>query len=688
MVTLRARQGVRRRSVLVSLATLLIAGAVSVTSAAPAGAGGGAGVYGAGAMLNGWGQIGNGNRYGDDVPLGPVTIPSPSPIVAIAAGAYESAAVLVDGTLWTWGGNTFGALGRDTSGSYDPNPGRVTAVSGIIDVAAGDSFMLALRADGAVVAWGYNTDGQVGNGTVGLGNSTPVQVSGLGPGSGIVAVAAGHYHSLALRADGAVFAWGNNRNGELGDGTTSDRTIPVPVTGLGSGSGVVAIAAGLSHSLAAKADGSVVAWGGNAAGQLGNGTTSSSPVPVAVQGFGAGSGVMQIEAGANDSSAVKADGSLWTWGDGSLGRRCKGPNPVPNLLWIQSTPEVVSGFGTGSGVVRVAMGWQSTVFLKADGTLYGCGYDQDGQLGVDSGGLNRDADGNIQGAMFFESPAQMRGFAPGSGAIAVDNGFAHTIVLVPEGGIGATTNSGESTTSTSGVTTTSTTMAAPGTMPEVAIGDVELQQGDSGTRNAVVTLTLDRPSPYPVIVNVRTTPDPENDGTYVPINRNIRFGEYRTVKTVVVRVYGSTTNDLDKRAILEVTPVVNASVEKGQGEVAIEPDTASSQVFASVSDVTVVEGDSGANRAYFTVSLNRPTTVPVEVYFATADYGATAADYTPKLGKVSFLPGGTISKQVAVAIKPDGATEADEHFVLQLTGSVGANLDQHIGVGTIEDNDV
>src|SRR5206468_3578623 len=117
---------------------------------------------------------------------------------------------------------------------------------------------------------------------------------------------------------------------------------------------------------------------------------------------------------------------------------------------------------------------------------------------------------------------------------------------------------------------TSTTVANPIVLPEVAIGDVNLQQGDTGTRQAVVTLTLDKPFPYPVIVNVRSEADPSNQGAYGAINKQVRFGPYVTVKTLIVPVYGSATNDLDKQAVLDVAPMVNARIEKGEGTVSVD----------------------------------------------------------------------------------------------------------------------
>ena len=144
--------------------------------------------------------------------------------------------------------------------------------------AAGGQHSLALKSDGTVWAWGLNDYNQLGNGTA-TNSSKPVQVPGLNNAS---AIAAGYFHSLALKSDGTVWAWGLNGHGRLGNGTTVDSGTPVQVLGL---SNVSAIVAGHDHSLALKSDGTVWAWGANHIGQLGNGTTANSSTSVQVTGL-------------------------------------------------------------------------------------------------------------------------------------------------------------------------------------------------------------------------------------------------------------------------------------------------------------------------------------------------------------------------------------------------------------------
>jgi hypothetical protein len=125
--------------------------------------------------------------------------------------------------------------------------------------------------DGTLLAWGANEGGQLGNGAT-TSRLIPVQVSDLGSGSGVTAVGGGFSHTLALKSDGTVLAWGANSNGQLGDGTTAKRLTPVQTSGLGIGSEVAVVSAGGFHSLALQSNGTVLAWGANANGQLGDGT--------------------------------------------------------------------------------------------------------------------------------------------------------------------------------------------------------------------------------------------------------------------------------------------------------------------------------------------------------------------------------------------------------------------------------
>ncbi len=202
----------------------------------------------------------------------------------IPAGARFSVELQPSGRVFAWGHNATGELGDGTIQMRTtpvevrglPPGGRVVAV------AAGSNHVLALESDGTVWAWGHNRSGQLGDGTKN-DQPVPVRVKGL---HDVRAIGAGDAFSMALKSDGTVLAWGKNKVGELGDGTTADKSMPLVVTRLGPGSGVVAIAAGSFHAIALKRDGGLAAWGNNSSGQLGDGTAPKNALtPAVVKGI-------------------------------------------------------------------------------------------------------------------------------------------------------------------------------------------------------------------------------------------------------------------------------------------------------------------------------------------------------------------------------------------------------------------
>jgi alpha-tubulin suppressor-like RCC1 family protein len=280
----------------------------------------------------------------------------------IAAGSDHSLAIKADGSLWTWGWNDHGQLGDGTDTEQRLEAVRIGTGNDWATVAGGLGHSLAIKADGSLWAWGWNDDGQLGDGTT-TSRNKPVHV---GTGTKWVAVSADGRHSLALQADGSLWAWGDNGYGQLGDGTTTDRHVP---TRIGTTSDWVAVAAGYSHSLAIKADGSLWAWGLNNYGQLGDDTTTDRQRPTRI---GAATGWVDISAGEFFCLALKADGSLWAWGDNNYGQ-----------LGDDTTTERHKPIriGTATDWAAVVCGEAHSLALKADGSLYAWGYNGLGQLG-------------------------------------------------------------------------------------------------------------------------------------------------------------------------------------------------------------------------------------------------------------------------------------------------------------------
>ncbi len=236
--------------------------------------------------------------------------------------------------------------------------------SGVKAVSAGLGYTCAVTLAGAVKCWGDNTYGQLGNGTT-TSSAVPVGVVGLG--SRVVAVSAGEFHSCAVTLAGAVKCWGHNAFGEVGDGTTTDSAVPVGVVGLGSG--VVAVSAGGFHSCAVTSGGSVRCWGRNPNGELGDGTTIDSAVPVGVVGLG--SGVVAVSASRSDSCAVTSLGAVKCWGYGDLGAGASTQSAVP-----------VGVVGLGSGAVAVSAGGHHSCVRTSAGAVRCWGDNAQGELGV------------------------------------------------------------------------------------------------------------------------------------------------------------------------------------------------------------------------------------------------------------------------------------------------------------------
>ncbi len=255
----------------------------------------------------------------------------------IFAGESLAYATLTDGSVVGWGEGAFTPLGDTAQTMNSTTPIAIQGLNDITDIAIGRYHQLAVREDGRVLAWGYNLNGQMGNGNENMGTAipTPALVPGIGVNTAkAVQVAASHGHSVALLADGTVWAWGWNQNGQLGNGTFGAGThtgVPGQVQGI---SNAVAIAAGHGHTLALLADGTVKAWGAGTNGRLGNGgdTPTNNNPPVNVTGL---DDIVEIEAGLYSNYARTSDGSVWSWGgneSGQLGLGDTESHAVPGLI--------------------------------------------------------------------------------------------------------------------------------------------------------------------------------------------------------------------------------------------------------------------------------------------------------------------------------------------------------------------
>lgn len=309
-----------------------------------------------------WGHNANrelGHDMTDSQPI-PAKYPGLSGVAAIAAN-WDTSALMCDGTV--------------VSSWYAPSAmGDIVAISGsdrlmkwgeVLDadywerfydavaISSGIRHSLALKSDGTVWAWGFNEEGQLGIGAVGANQQwyEPVKLANL---KGVTALAGGGVHSLALKNDGTVWAWGDNRCGQLGIGNTTDQYYPVQIPNFNT---VIAIAGGQFHSLALKSDGTVWAWGYNLHGQIGT-EDYTQYSPVQVSGV---SDVIAIAAGADHNLALKRDGTVWAWGSNYYGQLGNG-----SYDWRNTTPVQVQGL---SDVKAIAAGYDHSLALKDISTV-------------------------------------------------------------------------------------------------------------------------------------------------------------------------------------------------------------------------------------------------------------------------------------------------------------------------------
>ena len=300
-------------------------------------------------------------------------------LTALAGGTQHTLALADDGKVYAWGSNWFGRLGNG-SGSWSEPPVAVVMtgdLSGkkVIAVAAGYEHSLALADDGKVYAWGGNSEGELGIGST-MWSELPkaVDTSGALSGKTVTAIAAGQNVSFALTSDGRVFSWGRNNTGNLGTGTaTAQETTPVAVDDAGvlSGKIVTAIAPGV----ALTSDGKLYAWGANGQGQLGDGTTDSprlSPVAVDMTGALSGKTVTAVDEGI----CLTSEGKVYAWGDNSYGEVGDGTTSMrPSPVAVDD-----SGLLSGKTITAIASGLQNMA-LSSDGGLFAWGYNDSGQVG-------------------------------------------------------------------------------------------------------------------------------------------------------------------------------------------------------------------------------------------------------------------------------------------------------------------
>ena len=278
----------------------------------------------------------------------------------IECGAYHTVSIKTDASLWIWGYNNHGQLGTNNVTNYSSPV--TTAISGTFwkDCSAGFFHTAAIKTDGTLWCWGYNTDGELGDNTV-TKRSSGVQVTGAA--TNWQKLSCGSYHTAAIKTDGSLWCWGYNNAGQLGDNTSVHRSSPVQT--VAGGTNWLQVACGGYHTAAIKTDGTLWLWGQGSEGQLGNNAITARSSPV--QTVTGGTNWKQVGCFGNHTGCIKTDGSLWMWGYNLTGQL--GDNTVQTG---RSSPvQTVAG---GNNWKQIASGhYETTACIKSDGSLWSWG---------------------------------------------------------------------------------------------------------------------------------------------------------------------------------------------------------------------------------------------------------------------------------------------------------------------------
>jgi alpha-tubulin suppressor-like RCC1 family protein len=264
---------------------------------------------------NAYGAIGNNAAIRRSTPV--TTFAGGTDWKQVACGKEHTAAIKTDGTLWIWGQNSYGQLGINLSGASNGRTTPVTTFAGGTNwkqVSGGQGHTAAIKTDGTLWTWGENSYGNLGNNEI-FSRITPITT--FAGGNNWKQVSIGRRHNVAIKTDGTLWSWGKNQSGILGDNTTTQRNTPV--TTFAGGTNWKQVAAGYLNTAAIKTDGTLWTWGRNNIGQLGTRNTSN-PICTPVTTFAGGTNWKQVSIGYDYMGSIKTDGTLWTWGAGGYGR--------------------------------------------------------------------------------------------------------------------------------------------------------------------------------------------------------------------------------------------------------------------------------------------------------------------------------------------------------------------------------
>jgi alpha-tubulin suppressor-like RCC1 family protein len=637
------------------------------------------------------GQLGDGSI---DHRLTPVEVSGlVSGVSAISADNFHTCAVTASGGAKCWGDNRDGQLGDGTT-TPRFTPTSVSGLgSGVQAIVAGIDHTCALTSAGGVKCWGSNGDGQLGDGTTSQ-RLTPVDVSGLT--AGVSGIATGNRMSCAVTSAGVAKCWGANDLGQLGDGTTTPRLTPVDVSGLTSGA--AAIASVKDHTCVLTTAGGMKCWGLNFNGEVGDGTTTLRMTPVDVSGLT--SGVAAMAVGFEHTCALTTSGGMKCWGlnnDGQLGDGTRVPRSTP-----------VDVFGLSAGVAAIAPGYFHSCALTNAGAIKCWGANDRGELG-DGTATGRLTPVDVSGSFYRpECPTLIAapqtsftladGYAIGSVASFVaDPGF--TLV-----------GSATLTCQTDGTWSGPVPIARSDTRTMLP-GAAVVFEGNSGLTSLQLPVTLSGASTATVTAEWTTVhvPGAPNDtvlgdqadpaGDYVPANGTVTFAPGQTAASVNISVNGDTLVERDEYIVISFHDPINAAMGGfwglGFGGIA-DDDGPPILRAASWQTASVLEGNVGSTLVDIPVTLSHASTAVVSVDWRTLPisgegFATEGVDYLGANGTLTFPPGAT-SATIRVDVLADVADEPDEFIGVLLDNPVNAifasgSVFDRVGSGLIVDDD-
>jgi alpha-tubulin suppressor-like RCC1 family protein len=288
----------------------------------------------------------------------------------VSSGGSHTAAIKTNGTLWTWGNGSDGELGINATTNRNTPVQVFGNATNWKQVSAGGGHTAAIKTDGTLWTWGYGFNGRLGTNVTNQRNTPVTTFAG---GTNWKQVSSGNFHTAAIKTDGTLWTWGGGGFGQLGNNVGAANRF-TPVTTFAGGNTWKQVSARSNHTAAVKTDGTLWTWGNGNVGRLGNNATTNRSTPVTT--FAGGTNWKQVSGGGSHTAAIKTDGTLWTWGSGSNGRL------GTNAVTVRSTP--VTTFAGGNNWKQVSGGSNHTAAVKTDGTLWTWGFGTSGRLGINA----------------------------------------------------------------------------------------------------------------------------------------------------------------------------------------------------------------------------------------------------------------------------------------------------------------